>query len=58
MKLKGKIATLLLASTLLTASLTACKTQPNNEENIDNTTTENSTLQGQTGIPGKDQTLF
>lgn len=40
MKFKKEIATLLLASTLLTASLTACQKAPDGEGNIDNATTE------------------
>lgn len=50
MKFKGKIATLLLASTLLATSFTACqKAPPNNEI---------TTPQEPAGIPGKDETLF
>lgn len=44
MKLKKEIATLLLASTLLTASLTACQQTPDGGDDIDNTTTEITTV--------------
>lgn len=43
MKLKKEIATLLLASALLTSSLTACNTAQNGGNDIDNTTTTEST---------------
>ena len=43
MKLKKEIATLLLASTLLTASLTACQQTPDGGNKIDNTTPEITT---------------
>ena len=45
MKLKKEIATLLLASTLLTASLTACQKAPDGGNEIDNTTPEITTPQ-------------
>ena len=45
MKLKKEIATLLLASTLLAAPLTACNTAQNGGDDIDNSTTENTTLE-------------
>ena len=45
MQLKKEIATLLLASALLTSSLTACNTAQNGGDDIDNSTTENTTLE-------------
>ena len=45
MKLKKEIATLLLASTLLTASLTACQQAPDGGDKIDNTTLEITTVE-------------
>ncbi len=45
MKLKKEIATLLLASTLLTASLTACQKTPDGGDKIDNTTPEITTIE-------------
>lgn len=45
MKLKKEIATLLLASTLLTAPLTACQQTPDGGDEIDNTTPEITTPQ-------------
>lgn len=45
MKLKKEIATLLLASTLLTASLTACQQTPDGGDKIDNTTPEITTIE-------------
>ena len=45
MKFKKEIATLLLASTLLTASLTACNTMQKGGDDIDNTTTEITTIE-------------
>ena len=45
MKLKKEIATLLLASILLTASLTACQKAPDGGNEIDNTTPEITTPQ-------------
>ena len=45
MKFKKEIATLLLASTLLTASLTACQKAPDGGNEIDNTTPEITTPQ-------------
>lgn len=44
MKLKKEIATLLLATTLLTASLTACQQTPDGGNKIDNTTPEITTV--------------
>lgn len=43
MKLKREIATLLLASALLTTPLTACQKVPDGVDDIDNTTTESTT---------------
>ena len=48
MKLKKEIATLLLASTLLTASLTACQKAPAGGNEIDNTTTTESSTNAET----------
>ena len=45
MKLKKEIATLLLASTLLTASLTACQKVPDDGDKIDNTTPKITTVE-------------
>ena len=45
MKFKKEIATLLLASTLLTASLTACNTTQKGGDDIENTTTEITTIE-------------
>ena len=45
MKFKKEIATLLLASTLLTASLTACNTTQNGGDDIENTTAETTSLE-------------
>ena len=45
MKFKKEIATLLLASTLLTASLTACQKAPDGGDKIDNTTPEITTIE-------------
>ena len=45
MKLKKEIATLLLASTLLTASLTACQKVPDGGDKIDNTTPKITTVE-------------
>ena len=45
MKLKKEIATLLLASTLLTASLTACQQTPAGGDDIDNTTPKITTVE-------------
>ena len=45
MRMKKEIATLLLASALLTSSLTACNTAQNGGDDIDNSTTENTTLE-------------
>ena len=45
MKLKKEIATLLLASALLTTSLTACQQTPDGGDKIDNTTPEITTPQ-------------
>ena len=45
MKLKKEIATLLLASTLLTASLTACQQTPDVGNKINNTTPEITTIE-------------
>lgn len=45
MKFKKEIATLLLASTLLTASLTACNTPQNGGDDIENTTAETTSLE-------------
>ncbi len=56
MKLKKEIATLLLASTLLTSSLTACNTTQKGGDNIDDTTPENITLEAQKEQP-KSETI-
>ncbi len=45
MKFKKEIVTLLLASTLLTASLTGCNTAQNGGDDIDNATTEITTIE-------------
>ncbi len=45
MKFKKEIATLLLASALLTSSLTACNTVPDGGDEIDNTTTAITTVE-------------
>lgn len=45
MKFKKEIATLLLASTLLTASLTACQKTPDGGDKIDNATPEITTVE-------------
>ena len=45
MKFKKEIATLLLASTLLTASLTACNTPQKGGDDIENTTAETTSLE-------------
>ena len=56
MKLKKEIATLLLASTLLTASLTGCNTVQNGGNDMDHTTPENITLEAQKEQP-KSETI-
>ena len=56
MKLKKEIATLLLASALLTASLTGCNTVQNGGNDIDHTTPENITLETQKEQP-KSETI-
>ncbi len=48
MKLKKEIATLLLATTLLTASLTGCNTVQKGGNDIDNTTTTESSTNAET----------
>ena len=56
MKLKKEIATLLLASTLLTASLTACQKVPDGGDDIDNTTPEITTIETTPQTPPENTT--
>ncbi len=64
MKFKKEVATLLLASALLTSSLTACNTVPDSGDKIDNTTPEatiiETTPQGPTTpeLPTNDEEQF
>lgn len=58
MKFKKEIAALLLASTLLTASLTACNTAQNGGDDIDNTTTEITTIETTPETPNTNEVTF
>ena len=58
MKLKKEIATLLLASTLLTAPLTACNTAQNGGDDIDNTTPEINTGETTPEAPNTNEVTF
>ena len=58
MKFKKEIATLLLASTLLTASLTGCNTAQNGGDDIDNTTTEITTIETTPETPNTNEVTF